>query len=97
MGQKRTHKCKQLNAEIEPDDLSGEECKVELGVIGNANGRAKHIRKAHTVNKRPETTASTSRTQVDANEPLTLPPEEKKKKKQVVAHIMKRIVSFVLN
>ena len=51
MAQRRRHKRKQLNVEIEPDDLSGEECEVELGVIGNANGRAKHIREAHTVNK----------------------------------------------
>ena len=99
MGQRRTHKRKQLNMEIEPDDLSGEECEVELGVIGNANGRAKHIREAHTVNKRPKTTASTSGTQVNAKEPLTLPLEEKKKKKknQVVAHVMKSFVLFVLN
>ena len=97
MGQRRMRKCKQLKAEIEPDDLSGEECEVELGAIRNANGRAKYICEAHTVNKRPKTTASTSGTQVNAKEPLTLPPEEKNKKKQVVAHAMKSIVSFVLN
>ena len=97
MGQRRTHKHKQLNMEIEPNDLLGEECKVELGVIRNANGRAKHIRTAHTVNKWPKTTASTRGTQVDTKEPLTLPLEEKKKKMQVVAHVMKSIALFVLN
>jgi hypothetical protein len=51
MAQRRRHKHKQSNMEIDPDDLSGEECKVELGVIGNANGRAKHICEVHTVNK----------------------------------------------